>query len=75
MKASKTWLVEKSPELVLRARQLFGEEVKITSEGHRHIGSALGSDEFKRDLIRSKVEKWLVDLKQLVDIAKEEPQV
>ena len=74
-KASKTWLVVKSPELVLRARQLFGEEVKITSEGHRHIGSALGSDEFRRDFIRSKVEKWLVDLKQLVDIAKEEPQV
>ena len=74
-KASKTWLVVKNPDMMVRARQLFGDEVKITCEGHRHIGSALGNDDFKKEFVLCKVEKWLVDLHQLVSIAKEEPQV
>jgi hypothetical protein len=70
----KTHVILKSPELQERARVLFGPHVKITIEGKRHIGAALGSEGFKSSYIRGKVEKWMKDLEELVEIAKEEPQ-
>jgi len=73
-KPSKTWLILKNPELLDKARELFGNEVKITTEGHRHIGAALGSESFKKEFISLKVDKWVTDVKNLSELAKEEPQ-
>ena len=70
----KTHVILKSPELQERAREMFGPHVKITTEGKRHIGAALGTEDFKASYIRSKVEKWVKDVEELVEIAKEEPQ-
>ena len=44
--AQKTVLVLKSPVNMERARELFGPDVKITADGKRHIGAALGTQEF-----------------------------
>ena len=57
-----------------RARELFGPHVKITTNGKRHIGAALGTEEFKHDFIRNKVNNWLKDIEELAQIAIEEPQ-
>ena len=70
----KTHVVVKSPELVEQAREPFGPTVKITSEGHRHIGAALGDEAFRQNFVKQKVENWSSDLMELVEIAKEEPQ-
>ena len=73
-KPSKTFIVVKNPELIEKAKELFGKDVKITADGHRHIGAALGSEAFKLNFITKKVEKWVQDVQDLVKIAKEEPQ-
>ena len=53
--AAKTWLILKSPDNLERARELFGPDVKITTDGKRHIGAALGTEEIKHGFIRNKV--------------------
>ena len=73
-KPSKTFIVVKNPELIEKAKELFGKDVKITADGHRHIGAALGSEAFKLNFITKKVEKWVQDVQDLAKIAKEEPQ-
>ena len=73
--APKTILILKSPELRERAEELFsGEGIKITSEGKRHIGAVLGSQEFKEAYVQNKVEKWTSDVHEISKIANEEPQ-
>ena len=47
--------------------------MKITLDGHRHIGAALGSEEFETEYVTAKVDKWIKDVEELTDIAKEEP--
>ena len=76
-KSSKTHLILKSPELLERAKELFGTDadgVKITTEGKRHVGAVVGSDEFKEKYVREKVEYWVDDVKKLAGIAQDEPQ-
>ena len=74
-KASKTYLILKDPSMLERAQELFaGEGVQITVEGERHIGAALGSENFKVQYVNRKVAKWVQDVVELATIAKDEPQ-
>ena len=77
-KYSKTHLILKNPDMLERAKELFGDEangVKFTVEGKRHLGAAIGSIDFKEKYVNEKVEKWVNDVTQLADIARDEPQV
>lgn len=74
-KPSKTYLILKRPDLLEKARELFGEEIKITTDGKRHIGAVIGTKEFKEEYVRDKIEKWIKDVTQLAEIARDEPQV
>ena len=56
------------------ARRLFDNTgIKITTVGTRHLGSALGSDDFIQEFVRAKVEKWTSELERLSKIAQSEP--
>ena len=77
-KPSKTHLILKNPDMLERAREIFGDEengVKITLEGKRHLGAAIGSTDFKEKYVNEKIEKWVNDVRQLAGIALNEPQV
>ena len=71
---SKSWLIVKKEEYVARAREIFGDQVNITTEGQRHLGASLGSLDFKRDYCTEKVNSWSEQLKMLADIVKTQPQ-
>ena len=74
-KPSKTYLIVKNPELVNNARRLFDNDgVTITTDGHKHIGAALGSQSFKEEYVKKKVDCWVKDINNLTEIAQEEPQ-
>ena len=76
-KASKTYLIVKNEELLERAKTLFGstaEDVNITVDGHRHIGAVIGSNDFKEEYVNEKIDRWIEDVHQLAEFAKEEPQ-
>ena len=75
-KASKSWLIVK-PEYLDEAKQLFqGKGVNITGEGHeRYLGTPIGTDEFVHSVVEKKVTKWIEELRELVSVAKTEPQL
>ena len=51
----KSWLIVKSDLLAVEAKKVFGDEVNITTEGQRHQGAVIGSQEFKDQYCREKV--------------------
>ena len=47
--------------------------IKITTEGKRHLGAAIGTAEYKNSYIEEKVQDWCRRLKKLAKIAKTQP--
>ena len=75
-KPSKTVLIVKNPDQLQYACDVFdGTGVTIGIEGERHLGAVVGSVEFKERYVSKKIEKWVKDVEQLAEIAKEEPQI
>ena len=59
-----------------RAKFIFrGNKVKITKNGQRQLGAAIGSKEFKREYIESMLNNWSDQLIHLSKIAEMELQV
>ena len=74
-KASKSILIIKDAALLEEAQNLFtGTGIQISCQGERHLGAAIGSDDFKNQYVTAKVNKWIDDVKDLAKIALEEPQ-
>ena len=71
---SKTILVLKDPSDMQAAKRLFENTgIKIVSNGERHLGAVIGSKEHKERFVSEKIMKWIQDLRQLTQIAKDEP--
>eukprot|EP00794_Sanderia_malayensis_P006323 gene6323-7047_t len=74
-KAAKTVLILKREEDLERAKDIFKNiDIKITTDGQRHLGAVLGSNDFKVSFVQSRVEKWVQDVEKLAEFAVEEPQ-
>ena len=65
MNGSKSWLIVKSKALADEAKRVFGDEVNITTEGQRHLGAVIKSQEFKDQYCREKVLGWKGELEAL----------
>ena len=71
---SKSWLVVKS-NFKKQANIIFKDtQIKITCDGKKHLGAAVGSELFKEEYVTEKIKKLCAELRTLVDIAKTEPQ-
>ena len=63
------------PEFEEKAREIFKKSsVEVLTEGHRVLGSVVGSQKFVEQYVSGLVEEWLAELQTLSDIAKTEPQ-
>ena len=71
----KTVLIVKPEHEEIAGRIFHGSGVQITTEGERHMGAAVGSENFKEMYVKKKVEKWVEDVEELARIARDEPQV
>lgn len=72
-KASKSWLIVK-PQHEEEAKQLFSDtEVQITTAGQKHLGAALGSDEFRIHFVENRVKEWVEEVSNLSKMAKTDP--
>ena len=57
------------------AKSIFSDtSIKITTEGQRHLGAALGSESFKEAYVNEKIAEWHKELEHLSIIAKSQPQ-
>ena len=71
---SKTWLLVKE-EYLETAKEIFAKSgINISSTGRQHLGSALGSDSFVNEFVKSKIAKWILEMETLTKIARTEPQ-
>ena len=70
---SKSWLIVKSDVLADEAKSMFGNEINITTEGQRHLGTVIGAQEFKDQYCWEKVLRWKGELEVLFEIAKSQP--
>ena len=58
-----------------KAKSIFSDlSIKITTEGQRHLGAALGSQSFKEAYVNEKVAEWHKKLEHLSIIAKSQSQ-
>ena len=72
--ATKSWLIVKK-DMEKKAEETFYDSgVKITTDGKRHLGAALGSHEYKEEYLATKVYGWIEEIKILSEIAKSQPQ-
>ena len=74
VKPSKSYLILKDGAKEEEAKKLFeSSPINITVEGKRHLGAAIGSQEFKEEYISEKVAEWCKQVKNLSKMAKSQP--
>ena len=57
-----------------RAVNVFGNSwVKMTKDGQRHLGAALGTQSFVEVFVTEKVHEWTKEVEQLTTIASSQP--
>ena len=73
MEASKCWLITDA-DLLEEAKEVFqGTDVKITTTGKKLLGAAVGSEDFKGEFVNNLLEKWVVQVEMLAEIAAFDP--
>ena len=76
VKPSKSYLILKDSSKLQDAKQLFeSSPINISVDGKRHLGAAIGSNEFKCNYVSDLVSDWCKRLKNLTKIAKAQPHV
>ena len=72
--AKKCWLIIK-PEREQAAREVFRDTaINVTTEGHKHLGAALGSRSFFEEYDGERVDEWVNEVTKLADFAISQPQ-
>ena len=52
---------------------MFGDEVNITTEGQRHLGAVIASQEYKDQYCEEKIRIWKEEIERLYEIEKSQP--
>ena len=70
---TKSWLIVKESKLDEAVAAFDGTGVNITVHGKKHLGAVIGNPSYKKDFVSKLVDKWVLQIKTLSDIAKFEP--
>lgn len=71
----KSWLILKDCRKLNEVKLLFSNTaIQVTTEGKRHLGAAIGSDEFREKYANDKVKMWCDEMEKLAEYAKTQPQ-
>lgn len=70
---TKTWLIVKEEHMTSATDLFLNEGIRITREGRRHLGAALGSRSFTEEYVTSKVAEWTKEVEKLTTIAACQP--
>ena len=72
--ATKSWLIVKKTSLE-KATQIFAHtDIQITTEGRKHLGAIVGSEEYRDLYIDEKITGWIDEICTLSKIAQHAPQ-
>ena len=70
----KTCLVIKDPSKVDLFKSMF-PEVNVTADGHRYLGSFIGTQPATEQYVTNKVKEWVQDIEDISSAAASEPQL
>ena len=70
---SKPWLIIKEEYTQIAKETFRYDNIKITTDGHRHLGFVVGSNENKEVFVISKVSEWVKQLEIPTKFAYSEP--
>ena len=70
---SKSWIIIKDVTKLGDAKEQFGNSIKFTTDGKRHLGAIIGSQSFKDEYVNEKVEKWCQEIERLIKIEETQP--
>ena len=56
-----------------KKKKIQNSNIKLTCEGKRQLGAAIGTDEFKITYANEKLEEWYKGMKNLLKLAKSQP--
>ena len=56
-----------------KKKKIQNSNIKLTCEGKRQLGAAIGTDEFKITYVNEKLEEWYKGMKNLLKLAKSQP--
>ena len=73
-KPSKSFFIVKQHYKEYGERIFAGSNIKITTEGVRHLGAVLGDSSFKEEYLRNEIQSWNNQLETLSKIAEIQPQ-
>ena len=63
------------PQFLNIAREVFADtEVRVTADGHRHLGAVLGTEQYCNQYVAQKAEQWCKEVKRLATHALSQPQ-
>ena len=75
MNESKSWIILKNEEKLSKAKSVFdGSGIKFTTSGKRHLGAAIGSNDFRKEFATNLVDRWCSEVEKLSSFAITEPQ-
>ena len=72
--SSKTWLIVKNIDSKVYAENIFNNEINVTCNGYRHLGAAIGTQDFKDEYCGNLVDVWRTTLLKLSSISVSYPQ-
>ena len=71
----KSWIIVKNDEDLEKAKATFENDgINFTKDSKRHLGAAIGSDQFKAYYASKKVDEWCDEIEVLSNFAKSQPQ-
>ena len=71
---SKSWMIVKDSDQLEDAKLIFQDSaINFTAEGKRHLGAAIGSEDFREQYSKEKVKIWCEEMERLSEYAKTQP--
>ena len=62
------------PPFEEQAKSIFaGSDIKVMTDGHRHLGGVVGSDTFRDEYVKNHRSEWINEVRCLSKIAKTQP--
>ena len=71
---TKSWLIVIENKLEEAVWVFGGTNIQIFTEGKRHLGAVIGTEENKKNYINDKIREWTKEINMLADIATTHPQ-
>ena len=70
----KTYLIVKDPKNLEHYKSTF-PDVNVTADGHKYLGSFIGTKAATEDYVATKVKEWVSDIEDISVAAESEPQL